>query len=144
MIGPERIAELLPHRPPFLLVDRLVEHEPGEHAVGEHDVRADAFWVLGHFPGQPVMPGVLVAEVMAQVAALVYLTAHPERAGGGVYLVGYDKLRFRKPVTPGNTLRVEARLTRARQRMWFFDAEARVGDVRVASGQLIATLDVEV
>lgn len=143
MIGRERIAELLPHRDPFLFVDRLIEYSPGESALGEHDVTDSAHWVPGHFPGRPVMPGVLIAETMAQVAALVYLTAHPERAGGGVFLVGFDKLRFRRPVTPGDTLRVTATKTRARRRIWCFDVEARVGGNRVADGQLIATLDLD-
>ncbi len=143
MIGRERIAELLPHRDPFLFVDRLVEHEPGVSAVGEHDVEPDAFWVPGHFPERAVMPGVLIAETMAQVAALVFLTANTERAGATVYLVGYDKLRFRRPVEPGQTLRVTATLARARRRMWVFDVEATVEGERVASGSLMATVDQE-
>jgi 3-hydroxyacyl-[acyl-carrier-protein] dehydratase len=141
VIDREQIAELLPHRDPFLFVDRVVEHEPGAWAVGEHDVREDAFWVRGHFPERAVMPGVLIAETMAQVAALVCLTEHPDRAGGGVYLVGYDKLRFRKPVEPGVTLCVRATLTRSRRRMWMFEVEATVAGQRVANGSLMATVD---
>lgn len=136
----ERILELLPHRPPFLMVDRLVEVDPGKSAVGIHEVREDAFWTVGHFPGNPVMPGVLIAEALAQVAALIHLSAHPDAAGSTVLLAGMDKLRFRKPVRPGDTLRLQVEATGARRGIYRFDATAFVGDLRVANGQFIAAV----
>lgn len=103
------IESLLPHRDPMLLVDRVIEIEPGVQAVAVHEVRADAFWCRGHFPGEPIMPGVLIAEALAQTAALVHLAASTEDRGQPVYLVGMDKMRFRRPVRPGDTLTLHAR-----------------------------------
>lgn len=137
------IEALLPHRDPFLFVDRVVELDAGERAVAEHDVLATASWVPGHFPADAVMPGVLIAEAMAQTAALAYLAGGepgPDGAVGAIYLVGYDKLRFRKPVRPGSVLRLEARLQGVRRRMATFEADAFVGEDRVANGTLIATV----
>lgn len=134
----EGIEALLPHRDPMRLVDRVTALEAGVSIVAEHDVSPDAFWVKGHFPTEPVMPGVLIAEAMAQAAALVHLAA-----GDGadvVYLVGYDKLRFRQPVRPGDTLRLEARFESERRRLATFAVQAFVDDKRVASGTLMATL----
>jgi 3-hydroxyacyl-[acyl-carrier-protein] dehydratase len=134
------IEALLPHRDPFLLVDRVVELEVGVRAVAEHDVTADAYWVPGHFPAEAVMPGVLIAEAMAQTAALAFLAGDGGNAGKAVYLVGYDRLRFRKPVRPGSVLRLDARLQDVRRRMATFDADAFVDGERVANGTLIATV----
>ena len=136
----DAIMELLPHRPPFLMVDRLVDVAPGQRAVGEHEVREDAFWTAGHFPGNPVMPGVLIAEALAQVAALIHLTAHPEAAGSTVLLAGMDKLRFRKPVRPGDTLRLEVEAVGSRRGIYRFEAQALVEGQRVANGQFIAAV----
>lgn len=140
MIDRDRILQLLPHRPPFLLVDRLVECDPGQRAVGIHEVRDDAFWTVGHFPGNPVMPGVLIAEALAQVAALIHLTAHPDAAGSTVLLAGMDKLRFRKPVRPGDTLRLVVEATGARRGIYRFSATAFVGEDRVANGEFLAAV----
>ena len=134
------IEALLPHREPFLFLDRATVVEPGKHATAEHDVRPDAFWVPGHFPQEAVMPGVLIAEAMAQVAALAVLAGQQENAGKATYLVGYDKLRFRKPVRPGDTLTVEARLEGIRRGMATLTATAFVGEDRVANGTLMAVL----
>ena len=135
-----QIEELLPHRSPFLLVDRVVEIDPGKSAVAEHDVRDDAFWCQGHFPGNPVMPGVLIAESLAQVAALIYLAGDEDRAGNTVYLVGMDKMRFRAPVRPGDTLRLEVSLTDIRRRICTFEGAAFVDGKRVTTGQFMATI----
>lgn len=139
ILGPDEIRALLPHRPPLLLVDRVLALQAGVSAEAEHDVRADAFWVVGHFPGEPILPGVLIAEAMAQTAAIAALSAESE-GQGAVYLVGYDKLRFRRPVRPGDTLRMRAEHVETRRRMATFTVEAFVGDDRVASGTLLATL----
>lgn len=135
-----RIEALLPHRPPMLLVDRLDRCEPGVRAVGVHEVRHDAFWCAGHFPGEPVMPGVLIAEAMAQVAALIHLAAHPEAAGSTVLLAGLDGVRFRRAVRPGDTLVIEVEATQSKRGIYRFTAVARVGDQRVANGELIAAV----
>lgn len=134
------IEGLLPHRAPFLFVDEVRELEPGVRAVTAHHVRDDAFWVPGHFPGHPVMPGVLIAEALAQTAAVAALAGEAGREGHVVYLVGYDKLRFRKPVRPGDVLELEARLETQRRGIVTFTAEARVDGARVANGTLMAAL----
>ena len=136
----DAIEALLPHRDPFLLVDRVLELDAGTRAVGELDVREDAFWVPGHFPGHPVLPGVLIAEALAQTAALAYLTGHPERQDDIVYLVGFDKVRFRRPVRPGETLRLEATLERERRRLCSFRVAATVEGERTAEGSLLASV----
>lgn len=139
VLSAEQVRDILPHRAPMLLVDEVIELEPGVSAVAVHQVRADAFWVQGHFPAEPIMPGVLIAEAMAQTAAIAALSADPERRGAA-YLVGYDKLRFRRPVRPGDTLRLVARHDETRRRLATFTVDAFVGDDRVASGVLLATL----
>ena len=136
----EDLIGLLPHQPPMLLVDRVIEADPGERILAEHVVREDAFWCAGHFPGNPVMPGVLIAEALAQTAALVHLAAHPEAGGSTVLLAGMDKLRFRKPVRPGDTLTLDVSAISCRRGIYQFQAEARVGDTRVANGMLLAAV----
>jgi 3-hydroxyacyl-[acyl-carrier-protein] dehydratase len=134
------IERLLPHRDPFVMVDRLLEVEHGKRAVAEKDVRADEDWARGHFPGNPIFPGVLLTEAMAQTAALAFLATNPDHAGTEVYLVGVDKLRFRRPVRPGDTVRVEVTVTSEKRRIWFFDAVATVGGDKVADGSFLATI----
>lgn len=136
----EEIKALLPHRYPMLMVDSVLEIEPGLRAVGLKQVSSDEPWCQGHFPGDPIMPGVLVAEALAQVAALIHLAQHPADAGGTVYLVGMDKMRFRKPVRPGDALRLEVTKTGEKRRIATFDAVATVDGQRVASGSFMATL----
>jgi beta-hydroxyacyl-ACP dehydratase FabZ len=136
----EQIEALLPHRDPFLMVDRVVEIGD-DHVVAVKEVRADEDWARGHFPGNPVFPGVLMSEALAQAAALIYLHAHRDQAGATVYLVGFDKMRFRKVVRPGDDLRLEVRVTGQRRRMWMFEGEATVDGVKVANGSFMATVE---
>lgn len=136
----EEIEGLLPHRAPFLFIDEVLELEPGARAVTAHEVRDDAFWVPAHFPGHPIMPGVLIAEALAQTAAIAALAAAEDAQGQAVYLVGYDKLRFRKPVRPGDRLILEATLESERRGMVSFSAIAKVDGQRVANGTLLAAL----
>lgn len=140
MMDRDEILRLLPHRDPFLMVDRLVELEPGKRAVGIKDVRADEDWARGHFPGDPIFPGVLITEALAQVAALIFLAGHQDHAGATVYLVGVDKIRFRRPVRPGEALRLAVEVTGQKRRIWTFDGRATVGDERVAEGSFLATV----
>ncbi|MBU2462352.1 UDP-3-O-acyl-N-acetylglucosamine deacetylase, partial [bacterium] len=106
MIDAKNILGILPHRYPFLLVDRILEMEKGKRAVGLKNVSINEEFFCGHFPGHPVMPGVLIVEAMAQVAGVLVLS-EPENRGKLVYMAGLDKVRFRKPVTPGDQLRLE-------------------------------------
>lgn len=139
MLSPQEIQALLPHRGPMLLIDAVVELAPGERAVAEHRVSDQAFWVAGHFPAEPIMPGVLIAEAMAQTAAIAALSAD-EPGRTAVYLVGYDKLRFRRPVRPGDVLILRAEHVETRRKLATFQVSASVGEDRVASGTLLATV----
>ncbi len=136
----DEILRLLPHRPPMLLIDEVVSIDPGKQLVALRHVKADEPWFAGHFPGDPILPGVLVAESLAQAAALLFLSAHPERAGSAVYLAGMDRLRFRRPVRPGETLRLEITATAARSRVVTFDARATCEGARVAEGSFMAAV----
>src|SRR5262245_28239154 len=102
-----RIMEMIPHRYPFLMIDRLVEVVPGESAVGIKSVTSNDPFFQGHFPGRPVMPGVLIVEAMAQTAAVIVVAALGKQAEGKlVYFMAIDNARFRKPVEPGDRLRI--------------------------------------
>jgi len=133
------IEQLLPHRDPFLLIDEIVEIVPGESATAFKDVRDTEFWVPGHFPNEAVMPGVLIAEAMAQVAGVIYVLANQDKAGNALYLVGMDKIRFRRPVRPGDRLMLQVSVEECRRRMWRFKATALVNGKKVADGSLLAT-----
>lgn len=136
MLDRTQIEAILPHRDPFLLLDRVTEFEPGVSAVAELDVSADAFWVPGHFPQQAVMPGVLIVEALAQCGAIAML-ALPENAGKLALFGGIDKVRFKRQVVPGETLRLECRITRQRGPVGFGEALATVDGQTAASGELV-------
>lgn len=135
----DAIAALLPHRDPFLMVDEVVELGEDRIVAVKH-VSADEDWARGHFPGNPVFPGVLISEALAQAAALIYLGNHRDEAGATVYLLGFDKMRFRKVVRPGDTLRLEVSVTGQKRRMWMFEGTATVDGTRVANGSFMATV----
>jgi 3-hydroxyacyl-[acyl-carrier-protein] dehydratase len=143
MIALDRAAieALLPHRAPFLFLDRVESLEPGVRAVGWREVPRDEFWVGAHFPGTPVLPGVLLAEALAQLAAVLAISAQPEFGGRPVYLVGFDKLRFRRPVRPGDAVRLEVSVVEA-GRLWAFDGLAMVNGEKVADGRFLASAGV--
>ncbi len=123
-----RIMEMIPHRYPLLLVDRIVEFVPGEKAVGLKNVTMNEPQFQGHFPRYPVMPGVLIIESMAQTSAiLVVQTLGKEAEGKLVYFMTIDEARFRKPVVPGDTMMVHVTKERSRGNVWKFRGEAYVG-----------------
>lgn len=135
MLSTKEIQEIIPHRWPFLLVDRVIELEPGQRAVGIKNVTASEWFFQGHFPGNPIMPGVLIAEALAQVGAVVVLSL-PENRGKIVLFAGIDAFRFRKPVVPGDTLRLEVSLTKVRGPVGKGAARAEVDGKTVAEGEL--------
>jgi 3-hydroxyacyl-[acyl-carrier-protein] dehydratase len=129
------IMEIIPHRPPFLFVDRILELTPGESAIGIKHVLIDEPFFKGHFPAEPVMPGVLILEAMAQVGAVALLSL-PELKGKIAYFAGVKEAKFRKKVVPGDTLRMEVRMTSLRSRFGVSEAKAYVGDDLVCEATL--------
>ncbi len=136
MLDRAAIEAIIPHRAPFLLVDRILELEPGTSAVGELEVRPDAFWVPGHFPQYAVMPGVLIAEALAQVGAVALLSTDEYR-GKLAFFAGIDGFRFKRQVLPGDTLRLAVSLDALRRGFGKGQATATVGGVLAARGELI-------
>jgi len=136
MLDRDAIKAIIPHREPFLLVDRIDSFEPGVSAAGELDVTEDMFWVPGHFPGYPVMPGVLIVEACAQVGAVALLSL-PENVGRIALFAGVDKVRFKRQVRPGDTLRLSCEITKRRGPIGFGSAEAWVGDELACAGELM-------
>ncbi len=132
----EGVMAIIPHRDPFLLVDRIESCEPGVSAVGYHDVREDMFWVPGHFPDYAVMPGVLIVEACAQVGAVALLSLE-ENQGRIALFGGIDGVRFKRQVRPGETLRMECEITKRRGPIGFGAAKAWVGDELACAGELM-------
>jgi 3-hydroxyacyl-[acyl-carrier-protein] dehydratase len=135
-LGPATIRELIPHRYPFLLVDRIEEVEPGVRAVGTKNVTQNEPFFEGHFPDYPVMPGVLIVEAMAQVGA-VGVMALEEFRGKLALFAGIDGVRFRRQVIPGDTLRMEVELTRLKDRAGRGKGAVTVDDERVCEAELM-------
>ena len=138
----KEIADLLPHREPMLLIDELVNIKKLHSAKAIMYVKKNAFYVDGHFPNQPVMPGVLIVEAFGQAAAA--LTAHgidpKEYANKLVYLMGVDKARFRNPVLPDCELHLEIEAIRSHGRVWKYKGVAKVNEKRMADAEWSATI----
>jgi len=141
MIEIKEIMNILPHAYPFLLVDRIIEIEPGKRIVGIKNVTYNEPFFPGHFPGRPIMPGVLIVEAMAQTAGvLVFNTLSEGDRNKLVYFLGMDNVKFRKPVIPGDQLRLELEITKHRQSIWGFKGKALVDGKLVAEAELLAML----
>ncbi|MDQ2742728.1 MAG: 3-hydroxyacyl-ACP dehydratase FabZ [Chloroflexota bacterium] len=125
------LQKIIPHRYPFLLIDRIESVDPGKHAVGIKAVTINEPFFQGHFPGLPIMPGVLIAEALAQMAGVAALKA-PELAGRLPFLAGLDKFRFRRSVVPGDVLRLEAKIGRSGR------GAARVACTATVEGEVVA------
>lgn len=135
------IAKLLPHRYPFLLVDRVVELEPNKKLVGYKNVTANEDFFNGHFPGLPVMPGVLILEALAQACAiLAFKSTGYDPKDYVIYLMGIDGARFRKPVVPGDQLTLTAEVVKAKSVVWKQRGVATVDGQVVAEGEFLATI----
>lgn len=134
------LMAVLPHRFPFLMLDRILECEPGVRVVAIKNVSINEPQFQGHFPGVPIMPGVLVVEAMAQAAGVVAMTAHPDFRRKLVYLTGLDGFRFRRPVTPGDTVRITVEKIAEKRSIWKFAARAEVDGARVVEGEIMATV----
>ncbi len=144
MIEIKEIMQILPHAYPFLLVDRIIEVEPEKRIVGIKNVTYNEPFFPGHFPGTPIMPGVLIIEAMAQTAGILIFTSLAQKQfKTPVYFLGIDNVRFRKPVIPGDQLRLELEITKHRQSIWGFKGKALVDGKLVAEGDLLAMLGEE-
>lgn len=140
MLDINEIMKILPHRYPFLLVDKILEIEPGKSIVGIKNVSVNEPFFPGHFPGHPVMPGVLIIEAMAQVACILAILSSDESVRSKVtYFASIDNARFRKPVSPGDQLRFEIEATGCKRGIWIFSAKAFVDGKLVTEAELKAT-----
>lgn len=140
-VDTKRIMEMIPHRYPFLLIDRVLEVEPNERCLALKNVTINEQFFQGHFPGAPVMPGVLIIEAMAQTAAaLVVHSAGKELEGKLVYFMAIDDAKFRKPVLPGDQLHIEVKKQQNRRNVWKFQGEARVDGVLCAEAVVTAMI----
>jgi 3-hydroxyacyl-[acyl-carrier-protein] dehydratase len=130
------IMKYLPHRYPFLLVDRIVDLKPGERALGVKNVTINEPFFQGHFPGQPIMPGVLVIEAMAQVAGV--MAFHSGMEGKSVYFMSIDNAKFRRPIVPGDQVMMEVKVVKRRGNVWKFSGVATVDEKVVSEAEFTA------
>ena len=138
----EEIQSLLPHRYPFLMVDRVLELELGKKIVAVKNVTVNEPQFSGHFPGRPIMPGVLMIEAMAQAAGLLVFKTEGAAPQGDLtyYLAGVDKTRFKRPVAPGDQLRIEIEILRCKRRVYVFNGACYVEDDLAAAAELMCTV----
>ena len=132
------ILNYLPHRHPFILVDRVVEIEAGKRIVGIKNVTGSEYYFPGHFPGQPVMPGVLIVEALAQCATILANYTEKESKAEVFFFAGIDKARFKRPVTPGDSIRLTVEVDKVKSRLWKVKGKAEVEGVVVAEADVTA------
>jgi len=136
----QKIMELLPHRYPFIMIDRIIELVLGEKVVALKNVTINEPFFQGHFPGEPIMPGVLIIEAMGQAGAILAAESmDPEKKGSLIFFMGMDKVKFRKPVVPGDQIIFEIKFLKQRSQAFKMSGIASVDDKRVAEAQLMAT-----
>ena len=142
VLNKDQITNLLPHREPMLLIDELVNIVPHKSAVGIINVKKDSFFFQGHFPDQPVMPGVIIVEAFGQAAAaLTAYSLNPKEVEDKlVYLMSVDKARFRKPIIPDCKLLLEIEAIRSRGRVWRYKGIARVNGLKMADAEWAASI----
>lgn len=140
MLNINKIQEYLPHRFPFLLIDRVLEIKTGEKIVAIKNVTMNEWFFQGHFPGSPVMPGVLIIEAMAQAGAILILDKEPDIRGKMIYFMTIDAVKFRKPVVPGDTLRFEVIPIKLKGSIAKLHGDAFVGDEKVSEADMMAML----
>jgi 3-hydroxyacyl-[acyl-carrier-protein] dehydratase len=131
-----QIEAVIPHRDPFVLLDAVLALDPGQTITATYYVSPDHDYLQGHFPGNPVMPGVLIVEAIAQAGAVCMLST-PEFAGRTAYFAGIDKVRFKRKVLPGETLRLEVQIGRMRGRIGFGTGKAYVGDELAVQAEIM-------
>lgn len=134
------ILRLLPHRYPFIMIDRIVDIRGDESGVGIKNVTINEPQLVGHFPGNPVMPGVLLLEGMAQTAGILVLRLMQSQEVSAVYLLTIDKAKFRKPAVPGDRIEYHVKKSAHRGNMWWYSAQAKVGDTLIAEAVVGAAL----
>jgi 3-hydroxyacyl-[acyl-carrier-protein] dehydratase len=135
IMNKEAIKAIIPHRDPFMLIDEITQLDPGKHVVALKHLKEDEFWFKGHFPGQPVQPGVLMIEMLAQAGAVCVLSM-PENKGKIAFFAGIEKARFRRMVYPGETLTLEVTLTKFRGSVGFGTAVATVDGQKAVSAEI--------
>ncbi len=136
-----KILEILPHRYPFVLVDRVTDIEPGERIRGHKMVSYNEPWVQGHFPDHPIMPGVLIIEALAQIGGILAYASEPFDASQSLmFFLGIDKAKFRNTVTPGDRLDLEVEVLHHRSNVWRLRGEATVEGTLCAQGELLASI----
>ena len=136
----EAIKEMIPHRHPFLMIDGVINLVPDVEVTGIKNVTGEEDFFEGHFPGHPIMPGVLIVEAMAQTSAILVIGTVGKQPGSVVYFMSVDQARFRKPVFPGDRLMLHVVKKRNRGKVWKFKGEARVGDNLVAEATFSAMI----
>jgi len=142
MIDINEIIQLMPHSYPFLLVDRIIELEPAKRIVGIKNVTYNEPFFTGHFPQRPIMPGVLIIEALAQTGGVLAFKSFPDKKGL-VFFTGIDDARFRKPVIPGDQIRLVLEVVKHRREIWVFEGKAHVDNEVVAEARIMAMLKQE-